>query len=1100
MKKGQDDPAEARRRAQERLRERQAESGLPRTEEDGQKLLHELQVHQIELEMQNEELQRAEAEVQATLARNADLYDFAPVGYFTLAGDGTIREVNLTGAALLGIERSRLEDRRFALFVADESRPAFNAFLAKVFEGRAKESCEVALLKEGNSSFFARIDATLSPEGRECRAVVTDITERKAREAEIVRLNHLYSVLSQIDQAIVRARSREEIFQSVCRIAVEFGHFRLAWIGSVDPASGAVATMAADPDEQGLPHAIRAGECSVVQAAVTEGRPGVCNEILSSPSAAGCHRLALGSGIGSCAAFPIRSQGRVCGALCLHASQAGFFNPTEVNLLDEVALDIAFALDKLEEEARRRQAEEDLRASEERYRSLFENMREGLAYCKMLFENGEPRDFLYLAVNRAFETLTGLKDVAGRKISEVMPGLRASNPELFEICGRVASTGKPERFENYVGPLGIWLSNSVHSTERDCFVAMFDDITERKRHETDREMTVALLRQINAANDTHELIRAVTGYLQEWSSCEAVGIRLREGADFPYYETRGFPADFVQAENFLCAKDAQGELLLDSQGNPVLECMCGNVLCGRFNPRLPFFTENGSFWTNSTTELLASTTEADRQGPTRNRCNTAGYESVALIPLRSAGRTLGLLQFNDRRKGRFTLALIVMLERAASSVAIALEQRKAQAALRESERTYRTLFETVPQGVVYQDAEGAITSANPAAERILGLTAGQMQGLKSVDPCWHAIHEDGSPFPGECHPSTVALKTGKPVSNVVMGVFNPLKGQHNWITINAVPIFSAGKDKADQIYTTFEDITERKRAERERALLEAELQQAQKMESVGRLAGGVAHDFNNLLTVINGHSDLMLGRLNEGDPLRNSLVEIRKAGGRAASLTQQLLAFSRKQIVEPKPVDLNQLVAETRDMLERLAGEDIELVTALAPGLGPVMADQGQLHQVLLNLVVNAKDAMPGGGRLTIETANVELDQDYAAAHSEIAPGPYVLLTVSDTGTGMDEETREHIFEPFFTTKGVGKGTGLGLSTVYGIVRQCGGWIWVYSEPGQGAAFKIYLPRVEQAPAAAAPPPAPGPLRGTETVLVVEDQEDVRRLTVEILK
>ncbi|MEK7753715.1 MAG: PAS domain S-box protein, partial [Acidobacteriota bacterium] len=449
---------------------------------------------------------------------------------------------------------------------------------------------------------------------------------------------------------------------------------------------------------------------------------------MSSPSAAGCHRLALGSGIGSCAAFPIRSQGRVCGALCLHASQPGFFNSTEVDLLDEVTQDIAFALDKLEQEARRRQAEEDLRAGEERYRSLFENMREGLAYCKMLFENGEPRDFLYLAVNRAFETLTGLKDVTGRKVSEVIPGIQASNPELFEIYGRVASGGKPERFESYVEPLGIWFSVSVHSTERECFVAMFDDITERKRHESDREMTVALLRQINAPNDTHNLIRTVTGYLQKWSDCEAVGIRLSEGADFPYYETRGFPVDFVEAESFLCARDAQGELLFDSQGNPLLECMCGNVLCGRVNPRLPFFTENGSFWTNSTTDLLASTTEADRQGRTRNRCNTAGYESVALIPLCSAGRTLGLLQFNDRRKGRFTLATIAILERAASSIAIALEQRKAQAALRDSEKTYRTLFETVPQGVVCQNAEGVITSANPAAERILGLTAGQMRG------------------------------------------------------------------------------------------------------------------------------------------------------------------------------------------------------------------------------------------------------------------------------------------------------------------------------------------------------------------------------------
>jgi two-component system, cell cycle sensor histidine kinase and response regulator CckA len=535
----------------------------------------------------------------------------------------------------------------------------------------------------------------------------------------------------------------------------------------------------------------------------------------------------------------------------------------------------------------------------------------------------------------------------------------------------------------------------------------------------------------------------------------------------------------------------------------VLECMCGNVLCGRFDPRLPFFTENGSFWTNCTTDLLASTTEADRQCRTRNRCNSAGYESVALIPLRSAGLTLGLLQFNSRRKGRFTPATIAMLERAASSIAIALEQRKAQAALRESEKTYRTLFESVPQGVVCQNAEGVITSANPAAERILGLTASQMRGMTSLDPGWRAIHEDGSPFPGETHPVRVALKTSRPVSNVVMGIFNPLKGQHNWISVSAAPLFTAGKDQADQVYVTFEDITERRRAEQERARLEADLRQAQKMESVGRLAGGVAHDFNNLLTVINGHGDLMLSRLNEGDPLRNSLVEIRKAGGRAADLTRQLLAFSRKQIVEPKPVDLNQVVAETRNMFERLAGEDIELVTLPAPRLGAVMADPGQLHQVLLNLVVNAKDAMPGGGRLTIQTANLDLDQDFAAAHSEIAPGPYVLLTVGDTGTGMDRETLEHLFEPFFTTKDVGKGTGLGLSTVYGIVRQCGGWIWVDSQPGLGSTFKIYLPRVELAPApaaAAAPPPVPGSLRGAETVLVVEDQEDVRRLTVEILK
>ncbi|MBI4877125.1 MAG: response regulator [Acidobacteria bacterium] len=297
------------------------------------------------------------------------------------------------------------------------------------------------------------------------------------------------------------------------------------------------------------------------------------------------------------------------------------------------------------------------------------------------------------------------------------------------------------------------------------------------------------------------------------------------------------------------------------------------------------------------------------------------------------------------------------------------------------------------------------------------------------------------------------------------------------------------------------DLTERRRVELERAHLEKQVEHAQRLESIGKLAGGVAHDFNNLLTVINGYSDLILGRLREGDPLRNMMTEIRKAGGRAAELTRQLLAFSRKQIIQPAPLNLNDLAGEMRSMLQRLIGEDVELVTKLAPDLGQVMADSGQFHQVLMNLAVNARDAMPGGGRLIIETANFDLDEGCAAVHPDMTPGSYVLLAVSDTGTGMDEETRQHIFEPFFTTKGLEKGTGLGLSTVYGIVKQSRGWIWVYSEPGHGTIFKIYLPRLEGALAAGrAAAPAPGTLRGSETVLVVEDEEIVRRLTVEIVR
>ena len=281
----------------------------------------------------------------------------------------------------------------------------------------------------------------------------------------------------------------------------------------------------------------------------------------------------------------------------------------------------------------------------------------------------------------------------------------------------------------------------------------------------------------------------------------------------------------------------------------------------------------------------------------------------------------------------------------------------------------------------------------------------------------------------------------------------------------------------------------------ERRQLEDQLRQAQKMEAVGQLAGGIAHDFNNLLTAILGSTQLLLHATPPEDGRREDVEEIKNAGLRAAELTRQLLAFSRRQVLAPKVLDMNAVVSQMDKMLRRLIVEDVELVTQLAGDLGPVSADPGQLEQVLLNLAVNARDAMPRGGRLTIETANVFLTEEYSERHHRLPPGQYVLLAVSDTGVGMDEATQKHLFEPFFTTKEVGKGTGLGLATVYGIVKQSGGYIWVYSEPGHGTTVKVYLPRVsgaaEPLPVAAATPEL---RRGSETVLLVEDAPPVRSL------
>ncbi len=741
----------------------------------------------------------------------------------------------------------------------------------------------------------------------------------------------------------------------------------------------------------------------------------------------------------------------------------------------------------------RKRAEEALRVSELRYRSLFEHMLDGFAYCRMLYDDrGSPVDFVYLDVNQAFEQLTGLRNVVGRHVTGVIPGIRESHPELFQAYGRVASTGKPESFEINFKPISRWLNISVYSAVKGYFIALFDDVTERKENESDREAMLTVLRLINSSSSSQELIRTVTGELQAWAGCSAVGIRLRDGLDFPYYVTRGFPAEFVRAENFLCARDANQELIRDSQGDAVLECMCGNILGGRFDRCRPCFTPGGSFWTNSTTRLLASTAQADRTASARNRCISEGFESVALIPLRASGRTLGLLQLNDQRPDRFTPARIAALERAAASLAIALEQRRTQAELRASEERSRLISENTADVIWLLDvATGRLTYISPSVQRLLGyspeevtekgaagiLTPESYQYLSQRVTEARATYSAGSSpqFTG-VHQMEHLRKDGSIVRTEVVA--------------NLIPSPAGGPG---EIVGVTRDITERVQAE-------ARLRQAQKMESVGRLAGGVAHDFNNLLTVINGYSQMLLRDLKLDGPLRDNLQEIYHAGKRGAKLTQQILAFTRKQVLQPRVLNLDRVVEEIRPMLSRMVGEDVEVQVSLQSGTARVSADPDQLGLALMNLVVNSRDAMPQGGRLSIGTEAMEWDESHARSRPREHAGSWVMLALADTGAGMDEATKNRIFEPFFTTKGVGKGTGLGLSMVQGIVEQSGGYVEVDSEMGKGTTFRIYLPAVA-AGACEAARPASLPIHGgRETVMVVEDQAEVRRYTIAALK
>jgi PAS domain S-box-containing protein len=613
-------------------------------------------------------------------------------------------------------------------------------------------------------------------------------------------------------------------------------------------------------------------------------------------------------------------------------------------------------------------------------------------------------------------------------------------------AGRVFDEGDVRLARTFAAQAALALENA----------RLYREAQERLR---EAEVVGDLARTLNESLDLDVVLQRLVEGARELCDCDLARIALREGDDAAVFR-------YLSGARYAGYARVRVE---PGQGTG------GQVL----RSGAPFRTEDWLHDPRFGKEAFREVAEAE------------GLICQLVVPIRLGTRIAGLLYVDRRAPRPFTDRDEALLVRLADHAAIAIRnarlfaaRARAEDALRESQQTLRAVIDAMPVMINAKDRESRYIFMNSFQARIYGITPDTAIGRTAselLDAAYGGYTEE---LDRKVMASGEALPYFEEAYPDARGTV------HTWLTTK-VPLWDAA-GQVRGVATIALDLSDRKQ-------LEAELRQAQKMEAIGRLAGGVAHDFNNLLTVIAGRGELLRHRLPADSPLIRHADLILKTAERAAALTQQLLAFSRKQVLQPKLVDLAAVVHGTEKILRRLIGEDVELHTVAGAGLGVVRADPGQIEQVILNLAVNARDAMPDGGRLVLETANVTLDEAFVRQHAGARAGRYVVLSVSDTGAGMTPEVQAHLFEPFFTTKGVGKGTGLGLATVYGIVKQSGGYITVDSEPGRGARFDIYLPRIEGASPDRDDAPTPEPRPGRETILLVEDQTEVRDLARDIL-
>ena len=988
------------------------------------------------------------------------LWDSVPDVVYRVRGpDGVIESLSAAFERLTGWALSKWVGRPFGdLIHPDDLSRAIETYEASR-RGETRAPYDLRIRTKAGGYIVGEFHgAPLVEAGRvvgEC-GIARDVTDRKHAE----RVQH---AVYRVAEAAVTAPTLPVLFTAIHWVVGELMPAKNLYIALYDAASDTLA-FPYSVDEFDAVRAPRKPRGGLTEYVLRTGQP-----VLASPEVfADLERrgeiVLSGTRAVDWLGVPLKTGEQTIGVLAVQSYTEGVrYSADDQRLLQFVSAPIAMAIE-------RRRAVEALRESGERYRGLFEHMQEGLVYARMLFVDGRPWDYEYLAANAAFERLTGLKNVVGRKVSEVMPGIRETDPELLEVYGRVASGGAPERFEIYVHALKHWFSVSVFAPQVGYFVAVLDRITERKQAEAELRRLNRLYRVLSRANQM--ILRARDSQRVFGEACRIA------------VEDAGFRMAWVgvvdDATHFVKPVAMSGDV--------------GTYL-GGIRISVDEIPEGGGPTGTALREgkhfVCRDIEHESSMAPWRDAALAMGYRSSAAFPLRTSGMVTGVYTVYSSEVGGLADAEVQVLDELADDISYALEhlegerlRERAEKALQQSEARYRSLVEHAVYGIYRSTLEGQFVAANPALVEMLGYDA--EEELLARDMA-RDIYAD----PGERQRLIEQYHDAERIDGVDV-VWKRKDGTPIVVRLSGRPVRRAD-GSVEGFGMLVEDVTERRR-------LEEQLRQAQKMEAVGQLAGGVAHDFNNLLTAVIASCDLLGAELPADSQYAEDLKTICTAAEHGAELTKKLLAFSRRQPLELRKVSLATVANDFLPMARRVVSEDVELAVRVDAPETTARADAGAIEQILMNLVTNARDATPAGGRILIEVGRRALDDEHRRIHGWGRPGEYVTLSVSDTGSGMDAATQRRVFEPFFTTKPVGQGTGLGMSMVYGLVKQQEGFVHVYSEVGHGTTVRVYLP-VVAGPGKQLAGPAPPELRGgSETVLLVEDDASVRSAATRVLE